>query len=922
MADSGTAGSRASADLLGREGELAQVRALLEGIGQRGAALVVTGDAGIGKSALLAAARRHRGVQDLEVTGIESESQLSFAGLHQLLRPVLERVDRLPPRQRGSLLAAFGLVDEDTPDLFITALAALELLAEVAQDRPLLVVVEDAHWLDRATADALGFIARRIQSERIVMLFAVRAGHPTPLVGARIPELSLGPLDDPAARSLLDRRSAELPRRVHDQVLSLAAGNPLALEELPATLNRPAEAGSTQVTPLTTRLEHAFAARLTDLPPATRLLLVVAAVGDADSLDEILRAAGLIGGSGPVGADGLEPATEVGLVVVDPPYVRFRHPLVRRAIQQRASAAERRRAHAAFAEVLRDHPDRRVWHLAAATLGPDDAVADQVEAVAARAEARGAATAAVDGYVRSAELSSAPRIRAERRLRAADLAFSTGDPGRVRDLLNGIDPGRLDDPTRARLALLRWATDPPTTEDSDAVSALVRLADERSAAGDVELALRFLDTAALRANMADLDHRIRGSVVASADRLGIDPADPRLLSVLALAAPETNGRVVIERATAAGAADLDAESAAVLGAALNFVGAFDVSGPFLDRAVAGLRDQGRLGRLPLVLTHQAWTAIHMMDWNVAAPAAEEAARLAVELGQPVWRTGSLTAAAMVAGLRGDHATAERQIVESESVARSIGARGSLAGIRLTRGVMALSAGRWDDAYLNLRRQLDPTDPGYHHFQSLWGVGDFAEAAVYSGNVDEARSLLTGIEALAAAAPSNWLRIGLLYARPLLARADDEAEARFDEALRADLSRWPFYEARIRLQYGVWLRRRRRIVASRDPLRSARDAFDVLGVAAWAARARNELRASGEPSDQPAPDARAGLSPQELQIAHLAANGLSNREIAQRLFLSHRTVGSHLYRTFPKLGVTTRGQLPSALRVGAMRDERP
>lgn len=910
----GTDRKPAHRDILGREVELAYLDALVTASPGSGAAVVVSGDAGIGKSALLAAARERAGRlgwQQLPVTGVENEAHLSFAGLHQLVSPILDQADRLPRRQRDALLAAFGLVDDRAPDRFLTALATLELLVEAAEQRPLLVLVEDAHWLDVATVDALTFIARRIESERIVIIVALRSGYPSPLYAAQLPELTLGPLDPTSAAELVDRRNPDLPSRTRRRVLADAEGNPLALVELPIVLQSSQANGRRRAElPLTTRLEQAFAARLAGLPDATHLTLLVAAAGSGDTLGEILTAAGELGGAAASSTDSLEPAIATGLVTLDLLDVRFRHPLVTSAVYQRASLSERRRIHAALADAVAD-PDRRAWHLSASAIGADEQIATQVELAATRSEARGGLAAAVDGFARAAELSPELPSRSLRLLRAADLALSVGDPARARALLSTVELAQLGNVERARVELLRRATELPTPGDPTAVLALASAADQLIVDGDGDLALRFLETAAVTANLTDLDVATRRAVSAAARRVPVAEHDPHLLAVLAFAEPETYGPTVIAQAAHFRIDRLDPESAAQLGAALNTVGAFDLSASFLASAVAGLREQGRLGRLPLVLTHQAWTAINATNWPLALPATEEAIRLADEVGQPLWGAGAQTAAAMLAALRGDFPAAEHAIRKAEAVARPFGAASMLAGIHLTRGVAALAAGHYDEAYAQLQRLLDPGEPGYHHFQSLWGVGDYAEAAARSGHREPARTVLADLERQAGPTPSPWLRVGLTYGRPLLAD-DDRAEDLFQAGLSADLSRWPLYRARLLLHYGSWLRRTRRVAASREPLKKAHEAFDALGVTGWADRTRQELRAAGERSSEPIRHSWAELSAQELQIAQLAAQGLSNREIGQRLFLSHRTIGSHLYRTFPKLGITSRGQLQSAL----------
>ena len=917
MATGGTGGAPVSTQLLGRDLELARIESILEGARSHGEALVVTGEAGIGKSALLDFACKlaeQNGLRVLAAAGVQSETQLSYAGLHQLLQPLLAGLALLPVRLREALLTAFGMTRSEVADRFLTALAALELFANAAHEQPLLVVVEDAHWLDAPTVEALGFIARRIGSEPIILLAAARNGYPNPLTDAHLPQLELPALDAAASAALLDRRSPDLMPRVRDRILTAAAGNPLALVELPTGLPSPPDASVTpEQLPLSERLQRAFTARVADLPVATRLLLLVAAANDTDSIAEALRAVSALR-TGEVSTECLEPAAAAGLVLLDLNGLRFRHPLVRSAVYQTAALSERRRVHHALADTLVGYPDRRAWHLAASAVAPEESIAEEIMHAAQRAEARGGMAVAVDAFARSAQLSVDPDRRARRLLHAADLALQIGATGRTQTLLADVEINRLNHSERAQVELLRTATEPLTPGDPISVLRLVSAGEQLAANGDVDLSLRFLEAAATQANLADPGKTARAAVSAAALRANMPTDDPRILAILAFAEPEEHGALIIARAARVSAGRADPESAALLGAALNVVGAFDVSSTFLAAAVAGLRDQGRLGRLPLVLTHQAWTGINTMKLNVAVPAAAEAMRLADDLGQPLWRAAAQTAVAMLAALHGDYDIAHTQIRQAEEIALPSHASSMLSGIRLTRGVTALAAGQYDIAYDQLRRLLDRRDPSFHHFQSLWGVGDFAESALHSGHVQAGRALMAELEPLAATVRSPWLQVGLLYARPLLA-ADEHVETLFEEGLAADLSRWPAYQARLLLQYGIWLRRQRRASDSRSPLRAARDALDALGIVGWAARARQELRASGEPSTERKPEAWSLLSPQELQIAQMAAQGMSNREIGQRLFLSHRTIGSHLYRLFPKLGVTSRAQLSTVIGPG-------
>ena len=704
-----------------------------------------------------------------------------------------------------------------------------------------------------------------------------------------------------------------LAPRTRRRILAAAAGNPLALVELPAGLRSSGNDGQfAEYLPLTERLHSAFTARFADLPAATRLLLLVAAANDEDSLAEALLAASRVVDVA-VSTETLEPAVAAGLIRMDLTHVQFLHPLVRSAVYQTATLTDRRRVHGALAATLDAHPDRRAWQLAASAIAPDQAIADEIAQAAKRAEAQGGLTVAIDAFARSAELSTDAGQRARHLLHAADLAFQIGAPGKVTSLLGRVDAERLTRPERAQVELLRSSTEPLIPGDPARVLGLVAAGERLADDGHVDLALRFLEAAATQANLADPGKSARSAVSAAALRVIVRPDDARLLAILAFAEPEEFGALIVERAAAiATGPPPDPESAALLGASLNVVGAFDLSAAFLAAAVAGLRDEGRLGRLPLVLTHQAWTAINMMDWTIAVPAAEESVRLAEDVGQPLWGVGAQTAVAMLAGLRGDYEKADNYSRAAESIALPTKASSMLAGIRLTRGVAALAAGRYGVAYEELRRMLDRRDPSYHHFQSLWGVGDFAEASLHSGHLEQGRAVLAELETLALTVRSPWLSVGLLYGRPLLAQ-DADVERLFAEALGADLSRWPVYRARLLLQYGIWLRRQRRVADSRPPLRAP----STLGISR-----RHRL---GRPRPPGTSGIRRGqcrtgagglvvLTSQELQIARMAAEGMSNREIGQRLFLSHRTVGSHLYRLFPKLGVTSRVQLSSVVDI--------
>jgi len=916
----GTAHDEAT-PLLGRLEEQELLTSLFDEVAMRGQALVLRGPPGIGKSRLLAEAvrtARERGMAVLATTGVQSEAHLPFAGLHQLLRPVRERATALPEIQRAALHAAFGLTHEAAPEHYRIAMAVLDLLSEVATDAPLLLVVEDAHWLDRPTSDALAFLARRIESDPIVLLAATREGYPSVLLDAGLPERALAGLDEVTAAALLDAAAPELPLFVRTQVLREAAGNPLALLELPTMAGRHEDHRSAAGgLPLTERLEHAFAARVADLPEATRLVLLVAALNDEDTLSEILHAAGAVAGTR-LDADAPAPAVEAGIVDSDLQSIRFRHPLIRSAIAQSAGLADRRRAHEALASVLEDHPDRRAWHRAALLSGEHEDVADELEQAGTRARQQGAIPVAVTAMRRAAELGE-PTSRSRRLLCAADFAVELGRPDVVVPLLDevrGLDLGVLD---RARVT---WVEETALTRPLDAMrfESLIAAAERAGAAGDRDLHVKLLWLVASRAWWVDPGPQVRQMLIEAADRLGdAEAEDPRVFAVHAYADPLGHAGGVLARLERAALDDehVDTDAARFFGPAALVVGAFDLGNDFLATAIHGLRTEGRLGHLPRLLTLHSSMAARIGDWEVALPGAEEARRLAQELGEPQWEAAADTVVSLVAAMRGDEEHARVMAAQAEAVAEPVGANITVAFAQFGKVLAALAGGRHADAYAYAERLFDRDDTAYHPVISSWLIADLADAARHIDRVDAARERVAQVAASAGERPGTWIAVGLRHANALLAEPV-EAGDRFDEALAGDLSRWPFQRARIQLAYGQWLRRRRRVADSRAVLRGARDTFEALGCPSWGDQARGELRASGERSRRRAPEARDQLTPQELQIAQLAAQGLSNRDIGQRLFLSHRTISTHLYRVFPKLGITSRAELSGALGPGLRR----
>ena len=449
-----------AATLIGRRQELQQLTAFAQGAARRGRCLLVQGPAGIGKSFLLEAfAERVRdlGFQHLWLSGVQSEARLAFSGLHQLLRPVLHRSSELPPRQREALLAAFGMSERVAPDPYLIALGVLELLALNANDAPVLAVVDDAQWLDQPTAEALAFVVRRIGEDRVAFVIATRDGYETPLRSLALPVLELGPLDDEEAVALLDARAPQLGARPRRRVLSQARGNPLALVELATAPVLPSSTQTSAITdlPMSARLERAFTSRYAELEGATRMMLLLAAANDTNELGELVNAGEVLGlGEAPRDPDIWSSAIDADLVSVREQRVEFRHPLVRSAIYQAATPTQRVSVHAALARTFEGQPDRQVWHRAAATSTPDEQVAAEVEAAADRASARGGRLVTLEALERSALLTPDAGRRAERYLRAAELALELGDPLAATSLRDRVQEPVLGPRSRGRLRLL------------------------------------------------------------------------------------------------------------------------------------------------------------------------------------------------------------------------------------------------------------------------------------------------------------------------------------------------------------------------------------------------------------------------------------------------------------------------------------
>jgi len=806
-----------AAELIGREAEAARLDALLDRLPDGGGAIVIRGEAGIGKSAMLALAGERAsalGFAKLATVGVESEAELAFAGLHQLLFPIIRSIELLPASQREPLNAAFGTIESAEPDAFRVAMAAFRLVIEAAESSPLVVLVDDAHWLDRSSLGVLTFIARRLEGVPVALVATVRTGYAAPFDEARLPTLELGRLSAEAAGAVLDRAVPNLHPVSRARVLAEAAGNPLALVELPRTSPyspAPRERIAPPPTTLNARLEQAFAARLHDLPEDTSLMLLAAALDSRASLAEVVRAATGLHTS-PVSIDALEPAVALGLIDVNEGEVRFRHPLIRSAVRQVASATQVLAMYSVLATVVSD-PERRLWHRAMAAAGPDEAVASALEEHARIARRRGAVAASGAALERAAALTPDPRKRSERLVSAAEVAYDLGLVDVARRLVDQTEPMDHAPQVEARRAWLSEMTSGNVWFDSHATRTFVTIAQRLAEAGDEEAALRSLVPIAHRCWWTHTQPRTRQFVVDAAGKIGVSEHDPRLLAVLALADPEAKGAAVLRRIAAVRSSELaDPLAAMHVGIAAEVAGDFRLGSRLLTAGVSGLRAQIRLVPLTQALVHFAWAATHTGEWPAAVAAGEEAASLAQDTRQPQYGVTGELFAALARALLGSAADLDASLAESERTVLAIRSTPLLTTAHLARGAAALGDGRYDDAFRHLWPVFDEDDAVFHRFMRWSAVLDVVEAGVHSGHVDRIAPVIADLEEIAARSNVPFLVIQLECARPLL--ASDDAEERFTAALAGSVKHYPFLQARTLFAFGSWLRRRRRSADSR------------------------------------------------------------------------------------------------------------
>ncbi|MER5899656.1 AAA family ATPase [Streptomyces mirabilis] len=909
--------TRKDTNVIGRREELSLLRELITPPHKESHVLLLLGDPGLGKTVLLAEAAREAkaaGMRVLATTGRESEQDLAFAGLYQLLRPVLDRVARLPTRQAEALRGAFGLCDDPAPpDALLTGIAVLTLLSELSDEQPLLVTADDTQWLDRASLDALAFAARRLESEQLVLLAGARGNVPPAGLERDLPQLLLRPLTRPDAGLLLDAQPRPPHGRLREQVLAQAVGNPLALIELARVIATDPDAGrrwTAEPLPLTGQLTALMAAQYVTLPPAARSALLLAAAADSPDLTTAIPG---------LSADALAPAEAAGLIRLDTPGPRFAHPLTRSAVYHAAPFAERAAAHRQVADALRDRPDRRAWHLAAAALEPDEHLAALLEDSAAQAQRRGGAAAAARALERAAELSPGEPEKARRLLAAAELALPAGQADWVRELAGKVLTLTSDPDLRiaARLDIgwsLLWSN-----RNADAFDTLLSVAAEASPRLPAVAwqAAWMAATVAHQTGLPEVCAQARAALDLLDSRDGPPPsaedrpagrADEYRIWIRACTDPfgERADIVPLLRRTAGGSLS----DPGTFGAAAWVLDETELAVRVLREALSRLRAPGVRGASGGVLSALEWACVDSGRWDDALAAAREAGDIAAAYKMETVAGSADLTTAIVAAMRGEHDQVAPLLARVRGAVDTGEYRGFAARIWQTAGLAALAQGNYVTAYAQLSRLFAADGTPLHHHFSYLTVADLAAAAVRAERRLEARTLVERALARVDLAPGPRLEQLTARARGLLAEPDS-AEAHFAAPLADPTGdTWPFERAQLQLDYGEWLRRQRRINDAKPLLVTALETFRRLGAAPWTRRTESELRACGVTVQVPqdAPGALDGLTAQQREIVTLAGHGLTNGEIADRLFLSPRTVASHLYRSYPKLGIAGRRQL--------------
>jgi DNA-binding CsgD family transcriptional regulator len=895
--------------LIGRESERSAVDALLQSArDERSAALVLRGEPGIGKTALLEyAADRAHDMTVLRCVGIEAEHELPFAGMHQLVRPCLDLVERLPDPQAAALRGALGLSFDAVRDRFLVSAGLLSLLAEACDAKPVLCCVDDAQWLDRPSADALVFAARRFEAEPIVLLMAARSGDARTFDAPGLDELEIGALDERHAQALLSARlSREVAPDVVARLLQTAHGNPLALLELPSALSDSQLDGVEPIVgppPVRGAVEAAFGARVADLPDAARRLLLLAAADDVGDLATVQLAAEALG----LDLTDLDEAERRGLVRIDGG-VSFRHPLVRSAVYRAATRSERREAHEALAAAV-DDPASGAWHRAVVADRPDEALAGELERAAMQAVGRSAHATAAVTFERAADLSEDERARGRRLRGAAQAAL---DAGRLDAALAFVERARplVEDPgDAAHLDLIR-ATEAGRRGAPAAGSVMLRDAARAVADAAPELAIELALWSVFTGLQGGWDEQLFREGQSILERVHSDGPLGRFADELidGLSA-YFDGDAVTAGARIAASLETGASLDGLRTVAMPvFVWALTGDWPHArehcTRVVARLRAEGTVAPLAGILPLLALTELAERRMREAQASVAEGLELSRTLGYENDETGLLGVQARIAALQGE-AEACRESAR-EALRRSVvnGVGWATTNARLALAELELGLGDPREAIAHFEQiGLTPAPPIV-----AMAIPDVIDAALRAGDHERAAAALERFAAWTPISRARFVHGVLARCRAMLAEGD-EAESLFQEALELHARETPpFEQARTQLAYGERLRRERRKIEARAQLRSALDTFDGVGATLWAQRARGELNATGESARKRDASTIDDLTPQELRIAQLVAAGASNRDAAAQLFVSPKTVEYHLRKVFLKLGLSSRVEL--------------
>jgi DNA-binding CsgD family transcriptional regulator len=906
-------------DLVGRRTEREVVERLLtEARAGRSGALAVIGEAGVGKTALLEHARAVAAQSGFRVessVGLAAETQFAYGAIHQLSKPLMGRLDALPEPQQTALLVAFGQQTGAAPDRFLVGLAVLNLLAEAAEEMPLLCIVDDAHWLDEASAQVLAFVARRLAAEDVAMLLSLR--DPTDDGDLRsfsgLPELRLHGLTERDARALLAAAvPTPLDDEVRDRIVAEARGNPLALLELPHSASPTRLAGGFELPDTLSvprSVEDNFRQRSRDLPTETQLLMLLAAADPTGDAAVLWRAAERLG----IEPEAAAPAEAAGLLEIDS-RVRFRHPLVRSAVYRACSEPDRRRVHAALAAATdpQSDPDRRAWHRARAVLGTDEEVAADLERSAGRARARGGLAAAAAFLQQAAELTPEPARRASRALTAAHAKHAAGASEAASELLTIAAAGPLDALQVARLELLRAQIAFHLTRGSHVPGQLLRAAETLAPLAPALARDTYLDAidAALVTGGRETVRVARAALAAPEAAVPPRPSDLLMDGlVIAFTAGHATGAPALRLALEAFRDEADTTPPAegrsdrwLWLAGRSAVGILhdELVHVLASRHVQLARETGALAMLPAALSFLASVSTLAGELDRAGELADESEAIARATGAVPLLHGSV----MLAAWRGDRAATTRLNNTLLGDLAYPDAGGEVAVAQYSTAVLHNGLGNYADAQAAAERACQTDEPGL----TSVGLPELIESAVRAGQPDVAAQAVEEFSARASACDTPWA-LGLVARSRALTSVGAVAEGAYREAIeRLGQSRMRGETARAHLVYGEWLRRENRRQDARAHLRTAHQLLSDMGAEAFAARAARELRATGEHPVRRSGRPTDSLTAQEQQIARLVATGATSREVAAQLFLSPRTIEAHLRNIFRKLGITSRRQL--------------